>query len=310
MPRFFGASGSVRTRNSPTSAIWPKRAPDLLAVQHVVVAVALGPRAQRREIGAGAGLGEALAPHLVAAQDPRQVRRPSAASVPSSMRVGPGVQGADEVARRRTAPGRGPSPRRRSAARSARRRGRRTPSASADPRSRRRTGAVANRCPTCVVRATRRAAVAARAREVPRRATHAGRHETIRRRPSSAAPRSGQSTSGQGRRIPESPLSRISAPSELARSCANGRGAAEDHQRRRPRRRAGARVEDVAAGEVPRRRPAGRAPGHRRSCAHRRRRLRADVRRRRPRGRLLGLRGPRLHQQAPRRRGRASPATR
>jgi len=23
IPRFFGASGSVRTRNSPTSAIWP-----------------------------------------------------------------------------------------------------------------------------------------------------------------------------------------------------------------------------------------------------------------------------------------------
>ena len=51
----------------------PERAPDLLAVQHVVVAVALGPRAQRREVGARARLGEALAPHLFAAQDLRQV---------------------------------------------------------------------------------------------------------------------------------------------------------------------------------------------------------------------------------------------
>ena len=50
-----------------------ERAPDLLAVEHVVVAVALGPGPQRREIGAGARLGEALAPHLVAAQDLRQV---------------------------------------------------------------------------------------------------------------------------------------------------------------------------------------------------------------------------------------------
>ena len=53
--------------------------------------------------------------------------------------------------------------------------------------------------------------------------------------------------------------------------------------------------------------PARRAPRHRRHEAHRRRRLRADVRRRRPAGRLLGLRGPRLHQQAPRRRGRLRP---
>ena len=42
-------------------------------------------------------------------------------------------------------------------------------------------------------------------------------------------------------------------------------------------------------------------------ATHRRRRLRADVRRRRAEGRLLGLRGPRLHQQAPRRRGRLRP---
>ncbi len=51
-----------------------ERAPDLLTVQHVVVAVALGARAQGREVGARARLGEALTPHLVAPQDLRQVR--------------------------------------------------------------------------------------------------------------------------------------------------------------------------------------------------------------------------------------------
>ena len=53
--------------------------------------------------------------------------------------------------------------------------------------------------------------------------------------------------------------------------------------------------------------PAGRAARHRRDAARRRRRLRADLRRRRPAGRLLGLRGPRLHPQAPRRRRRLRP---
>ena len=40
--------------------------PHLLPVDHVVVAVALGPRGQRGEVGAGAGLGEELAPELLA----------------------------------------------------------------------------------------------------------------------------------------------------------------------------------------------------------------------------------------------------
>ena len=50
-----------------------ERAPDLLAGDHVVVAVADRPGAQRREVGARARLREALAPHLVAAEDLRQV---------------------------------------------------------------------------------------------------------------------------------------------------------------------------------------------------------------------------------------------
>ena len=45
------------------------RRPDLLAVDDVIVAVAHGAGAQRGEVGAGVGLGEALAPHLFTAQD-------------------------------------------------------------------------------------------------------------------------------------------------------------------------------------------------------------------------------------------------
>ena len=72
------------------------RAPDLLAGHDVLVAVARRLRAQRREIGAGLGLGEALAPHVLALEDARKVVRP--------LRVGSfgderraGVHQADEV---------------------------------------------------------------------------------------------------------------------------------------------------------------------------------------------------------------------
>ncbi len=78
--------------------------------------------------------------------------------------------------------------------------------------------------------------------------------------------------------------------------------AAQDHQRRRPRRRAGPPVADLAAGALPRPGPQGGAARHRRDGAHRRRHLPPELRPRRAAGRLLGLRGPRLHQQAPRRR--------
>ena len=51
----------------------PARAPDLLAVDDEAVAVALGPRRQAAEVAAGAGLGEQLAPHLVAVERRPQV---------------------------------------------------------------------------------------------------------------------------------------------------------------------------------------------------------------------------------------------
>ena len=51
------------------------RRPDLLAVHDVAVAVANGAGAQRGEVGAGVGLGEALAPVDLAGDDRRQVQR-------------------------------------------------------------------------------------------------------------------------------------------------------------------------------------------------------------------------------------------
>ena len=68
MPWCFGTSGSVRTSSSHHVARWPERRPDLLAVHDPVVAVAHRRRPQRREVGARVGLGEPLAPDVVAAQ--------------------------------------------------------------------------------------------------------------------------------------------------------------------------------------------------------------------------------------------------
>jgi hypothetical protein len=46
--------------------------PDLAAVDHVLVAVALGSGAQGRQVGTGIGLAEALTPSVLAADQPRQ----------------------------------------------------------------------------------------------------------------------------------------------------------------------------------------------------------------------------------------------
>ena len=86
-------------------------------------------------------------------------------------------------------------------------------------------------------------------------------------------------------------------------------GAAEDHQRRRPRRRAaptsgrpGCPRSSATAGPQVERRGIGGMTPHRRR--HRTSRPSTDDG---PPGRLLGLRGPRLHPQAPRRRRRLRP---
>ena len=66
MPLCFGASGSVRARTKIQLARCPAGRPDLLAVEHPLVAVELGPAAQAAEVGAGVRLGVPLAPHVLA----------------------------------------------------------------------------------------------------------------------------------------------------------------------------------------------------------------------------------------------------
>ena len=218
------------------------------------------------------------------------------------------VQGADEVDAdvRRLGPRR--SPRRRSAARSATRPGRRTPSASAGPRSpasnsrrcqsvshlRRsghasRGGAGAS-CGRVASSQPRRSARKASSASEYRRST-AGVYDLTGRQIRAGAPRGGR------RRIPRSPMPKMPEGGELPKIIS-----VDDHvvepahlwdrwlpERYRAR---GPHVERRGIGSM---------------TPHRRRPLRAVVRRRRPAGRLLGLRGPRLHQQAPRRRGRLRP---
>ena len=58
------------------------RDPDLLAVDHVVVAVADGGGAQVGQVVAGVGLGEPLAPVVVGVEDRRQPAAPSAPRCP------------------------------------------------------------------------------------------------------------------------------------------------------------------------------------------------------------------------------------
>ena len=72
------------------------RRPDLLPRDDVLVAVAHGPGAQRRQVAPGAGLGEPLAPHLVAAQDGGEEPGPLLGG-PLHDHGGPGVQQAHEV---------------------------------------------------------------------------------------------------------------------------------------------------------------------------------------------------------------------
>ena len=68
MPLCFGASRSVRGEQQAPVAVVRARRPHLLPVQHPLLAVAHRTRAQAREVGAGARLGEQLAPHVLAAQ--------------------------------------------------------------------------------------------------------------------------------------------------------------------------------------------------------------------------------------------------
>ncbi len=67
-PACFGTFGSVRVMTMPKSRVVRARGPDLLAVDHPVVAVALGLGADAGHVGPGGRLGEELAPHFLAVQ--------------------------------------------------------------------------------------------------------------------------------------------------------------------------------------------------------------------------------------------------
>ena len=73
MPVYFEVSVSVRAMRMPNLATMRERRPDLLAVHDEHVAVAHGAGGQVGQVGAGLGLAEELAPHLLAAEHRRQV---------------------------------------------------------------------------------------------------------------------------------------------------------------------------------------------------------------------------------------------
>ncbi len=68
MPLCLGESRSVRASSRSPVAVMRARGPHLLPVHDPRLAVGDRPRPQTREIGTGAGLGEQLAPHVLAAQ--------------------------------------------------------------------------------------------------------------------------------------------------------------------------------------------------------------------------------------------------
>ncbi len=107
------------------------RGPDLLAVDHPVVAVALGARAQAGQVGAGAGLGEELAPHLIAAEGRRRI--PLLLLVGARRRRGSACTCRGRSRSSRAGRGSAIPPARRSPGRSGAGRGRPTPRASGAP---------------------------------------------------------------------------------------------------------------------------------------------------------------------------------
>ena len=76
MPCRFGTSGSVRASSTPKSARCAHVVHTFWPVTSHVVAVALGTRRERREVGTRARLAEQLAPHLLVAHDRRQEAQP------------------------------------------------------------------------------------------------------------------------------------------------------------------------------------------------------------------------------------------
>ena len=85
------ADGSVRASRKIQLASRGQRGPDLLAVDHPLVAVEHGTRGERAEIGAGVGLGVALAPAVLAREDARAGSGAVCSSVPHRNSVLPTI---------------------------------------------------------------------------------------------------------------------------------------------------------------------------------------------------------------------------
>ena len=73
MPLCLGTSGSVRAEGEDHVAVHAGAGPDLLAVEDPLVAVELGLAPEVGEIAAAVRLAVALAPHVGAVEDPRDV---------------------------------------------------------------------------------------------------------------------------------------------------------------------------------------------------------------------------------------------
>ena len=170
MPLRLGTSGSVRASSTREVGEVRPRGPHLLPGDDPRVAVALGARRERREVGARAGLAEQLAPLLLVAHDRREEAQPLLLGAVREQR-GRGVVEAERVQ-----PAEVERPRAR-ARRAARDRGRQVEPAVLD-RPRRRDEARTRRTPGTTPRSRRACAPRGprpRRRRGPRRSTRAAR---------------------------------------------------------------------------------------------------------------------------------------
>ena len=87
MPRCADPGGPVRVRSTHAVGVLRQAGPHLLAVDHPVVVGPGRPARQRGEVAPGARLGEALAPHLVAAEQ-LGTSSPASSGGAKSMSVG------------------------------------------------------------------------------------------------------------------------------------------------------------------------------------------------------------------------------
>ena len=102
MPLCFGDVGvGAGEHEDPVGEVAGRR-PDLLAVDHPLVAVEHGPAAEVAEVGAGVGLGVALAPEVLAAEDPREEVALLLLGAPLQQRVADHLDAEHVVGRRRS----------------------------------------------------------------------------------------------------------------------------------------------------------------------------------------------------------------